>query len=250
MDERVIVCAREWTYLGLGTDARVTICAPKWTLLRFGHLCAGHRVRSGMDVTMAEAWIHGSSYALGNGPYDNIVVWARTCAGHRVRSVDAMFYLAMDGLVIVCAWERTLLWLGHGCAGHHLRTSMDVIMVWAWMRGSSYALGNGCYFGLGMDALLIAIPRERPLLWFGHGCSPNRTHKNTNVIRHGCVDQSMWSGMDVILVWALGCPSIRGHPKLGSEGLDKWNAVLVLTRSRQPGLLQRLISWAQSGSLV
>ena len=36
-----------------------------------------------------------------------------------------------------------------------------------------------------------------------------------------------------------------GLPKHAShEGLDKWNAVLVLTQSGQPGLLRRLISCA------
>ena len=45
------VCARAW--MRLSPYAR----APEWTLLWFGHGCAGHRLRSGMDVVMVWAWM-------------------------------------------------------------------------------------------------------------------------------------------------------------------------------------------------
>ena len=70
---------------------------------------------------------------------------------------------------------RTLSWLGHGCCGHRMLSehersyglgtdalvivcsrSTNVIMAWAWMLWSSYALG------------------ARTLLWSGHGCSGHR----------------------------------------------------------------------------
>ena len=97
----------------------------------------------------------------------------------------------MDVLVIVCSWNtngiivwawmlwspyalrtRSLLWLGHGCSGHHMLLEHERncgsgmgalvivcawitngIMVWAWMFWSPSALGT------------------RTELWLGHGCS-------------------------------------------------------------------------------
>ena len=47
-----------------------------------------------------------------------------------------------------------LLWCGHGCSAKRMLWNMDVIMVWAWMLWSSYALEHGCYYGFGMDALV------------------------------------------------------------------------------------------------
>ena len=51
----------------------------------------------------------------------------------------------------------------------------------------SYGLGHECTgnrmllehlrnYGLGIDALLIELTRTLMELWFGHGCSANRTH--------------------------------------------------------------------------
>ena len=54
--------------------------------------------------------------------------------------------LGMDALVRICSWNT------------------KGIMVWAWMLWSAYALGT------------------RSELWFGHGCSGQRTHRNTNGI--------------------------------------------------------------------
>ena len=74
---------------------------------------------------------------------------------------------------------RTLLWFGHGCAGHrvladherHYGLGMDalvtvcswttnVIMVWARMHWSPCVRG------------------PRTLLWFGHGCTGHRVFVN------------------------------------------------------------------------
>ena len=103
------------------------------------------------------------------------------------------------------AWMH---WLPHTLA---IRNT-NIIIVWAWMLWLSHALGtrtlfwfgHGCssypmlweherYYGLGMDALVIACARNtnitmvwawmlwlshalgtRTLLWFGHGCSGYR----------------------------------------------------------------------------
>ena len=70
--------------------------------------------------------------------------------------------LGLD-VIMVRAWMRAssyvlrngcyyaLCMFVQGCAGHRMRSGMDVSMVWAWMRRSWYALRKGCYYGLGMD---------------------------------------------------------------------------------------------------
>ena len=161
-------------YHGLGMDALVIVCS------------------SNTNVIMARAWMLWSSYALRT----RTLSWlGHGCSGHRMLFEHERSHgLGMDALVIVCssntnvlmvwAWmlwssyalrTRTLSWLGHGCSGdrmllEHRRyhgSGMDalvivcslntnVIMIWAWMLWSSYALG------------------ARTLLWFGHGCSGHR----------------------------------------------------------------------------
>ena len=85
---------------------------------------------------MVWAWILWSSYALGT----RTLLWfGHGCSGHRMLAEHERYYgLGMGALVIVCSWNT------------------NVIMVWAWMLWSSYALGT------------------RTLLWFGHGCSGHR----------------------------------------------------------------------------
>ena len=76
--------------------------------------------------------------------------------------------LAMDALVIVCSWNR----------------NTNVIMVWAWAHWPSCSLGtrvlswfgHGAY-GLGMDALVIALSKTRMLFCLGHGCAGHRMQK-------------------------------------------------------------------------
>ena len=107
---------------------------------------------------------------------------------------ERYYGLSMDALVSVCS------------------RNANVIMVWAWMLWSAYALGtrtllwfghgcfgqrmlseHECYSGLGMDALVSVCSRNtnvimvcawmlwsvyalrtRTLLWFAHGCFGQR----------------------------------------------------------------------------
>ena len=84
---------------------------------------------------------------------------------------------------------RTLLWFGHGCSRHRMlfeheryyglgayalvivcSSNANVIMVWAWMLWSSYALRTRtllwAWYGLAMDEVQIHIlfkPEHEPL---------------------------------------------------------------------------------------
>ena len=199
-------------YYGLGMDALVSVCSWNtnaimvwawmlWsayalgtrTLLWFGHGCFGQRMLSeheryyglGMDalvsvcsrntkVIMVWAWMLWSPYALETRTE---LRFGHGCSGQRMLSEYERYYgLRMDALVSVCsrstkvimvwAWMlwsayalgiRTLLWFGHGCFGHSVCSrNTNVIMVWAWMLWSAYALGT------------------RRLLWFAHGCFGQR----------------------------------------------------------------------------
>ena len=133
-----------------------------------------------------------SSYALGT----RTLLWSRHgCFGQRTLLEHERYYgYGMDALVSVCSGN------------------MNVIMVWAWMLWSAYALGtrallwfgHGCfrqgmlseherYHGLGVDALVSVCSRNtnvimvwawmlwsayapgtRTLLWFRHGCFGQR----------------------------------------------------------------------------
>ena len=132
---------REQTRLfGLGMDARVTVCS--WNRHAcLVHGCSGHRMLLehkrqyglGMDalVTVCSwntnvikvwAWMLGSPYALGTG---TLSWFGHRCSGHSMLLKHERHYgFGMDALVIVCSWNT------------------NVIMVWAWMLGSLYALGT------------------------------------------------------------------------------------------------------------
>ena len=91
---------------------------------------------------------------------------------------------------------------GHGCSGQHIHQNTNGIMVWAWMLWSAhsskyeryyYGLGMDALvsvmlvehernYGLGMDALVSTFIKIRTELWFGHGCSDQHIHQNTNGI--------------------------------------------------------------------
>ena len=188
-------------YHGLGMDALVTVCS--WNT----------------NVIMVWAWTLWSSYALGT----RTLLWfGHGRSGHRMLLEHERYHgLGMDALVIVCssntnvimvwAWTlwssyalgtRTLLWFGHGCSGHRMLSeherydglgmdalvivcswSTNVIMVWAWMLWSPYALGTrtlswpgqGCsghrmlleherYDGLGMNALVTVCSRNKNVI--------------------------------------------------------------------------------------
>ena len=70
--------------------------------------------------------------------------------------------------------------LVHGCSGQRMQMNMSVIMVWAWMLWSAYAVEHERYYGLGMVALVSVCSRTRTLSWFGHGCSGHRMQSNMN----------------------------------------------------------------------
>ena len=42
-----------------------------------------------------------------------------------------------------------------------LQLGMDAIVLWVWMLLSSDALEHGCYYGLGVDALVIGCLGQR-----------------------------------------------------------------------------------------
>ena len=71
---------------------------------------------------MVWAWMLWSAYALGT----RTLSWfGHGCYGHRVLLEHERYHaLGMVALVTVCSWNT------------------NVIMVWAWMLWSSYALGT------------------------------------------------------------------------------------------------------------
>ena len=198
-------------YHGLGTDALVIVCSWSTNVIIVWARCSGHRMLFkheryhglGMDapvivcsrntnVIMVSAWMLWSPYALET----RTLSWlGHGCSGPCMVLEHQRYYsLGMDALVIVCSWNT------------------NVIMVWAWMLWSPYALrtrtlswfGHGCsghrmlfeherYHGLGMDAPVIVCSRNtnvimvsawmlwspdaletRTLSWLGHGCSGHR----------------------------------------------------------------------------
>ena len=153
----------------------------------------------------ASAWMLWSPYALGT----RALLWfGHGCSRHRMLSEHERYSgLSTDALVIVCssntnvimvwAWmlwssyalgTRALSWLGHGCSGHRMRleherydglgmdalvivcsSNTNVILVWAWMLWSSYALGTRTLlrarYRLAMDEVQIRIlfkPEHEP----------------------------------------------------------------------------------------
>ena len=277
-----------WSAYALGTRREL------W----FGHGCSGQRTLLerernyglGMDAlvsvrswnangTMVWAWMLWSAYALGT----RTELWfGHGCSGQRtLLERERNYGLGMDALVSVCSWNangimvwawmlwsayalgtRTELWFGHGCSGQrtllererNYGLGMDAlvsvcswstngIMVWAWMLWSAYALGtrtelwfgHGCSgqrtllerernYGLGMDALVSVRSWNangimvwawmlwsayalgtRTELWFGHGCSGQRTllerERNSGLGMDALVSVRSWNAKG-IMVWA------------------------------------------------
>ena len=141
-------------YYGLGMGALVTVCS--WNTNGIWNT----------NVSMVWAWVHWLPYALGT----RTELWfGDGCTGYRkLLEHEQNYGLVMDAQVIVCSWNR----------------NTNVVMVWAWTLWLSYALGarmlswfgHGVY-GLGMDALVIALTRTRMLVCFGHGCAGHRMQK-------------------------------------------------------------------------
>ena len=80
----------------------------------------------------------------------------------------------------------------------------NVLMVWAWVFWSAYALGIRTLF-YDMKATVTACSWKRMLLWFGHGCTSDRM-----VLEHeryyglgmdATVTVCSWN-TNVIMVWA------------------------------------------------
>ena len=166
------------------------------TLLWFGHGCSGHRM----------------PYALGA----RTLLWfGHGCSGHRMLFEHERYYgLGLDALVIVCS------------------RNTNVIMVWARMLWSSYALG------------------ARKFVWFGHECSGHRMlleheryhglgtdalvivcSRNTNVIM-------VWARMllvivcssntNVIMVWVIVCSWSTNVIMVWARSL--WSSYALRTR--------------------
>ena len=141
---------------------------------------------------MVWAWMHSLPYARGT----RTELWCgHGCTGccRVLLEHERNYGLRMDALVTVCSWNTNGIMLGAWMLSYSLSleheheqnygSGMDAlvtvcfwntngIMVWAWMRWLPYALGTRAE--LCMDALLIALPRTRKELWFGHGCTRYR----------------------------------------------------------------------------
>ena len=116
---------------------------------------------------MAWAWMFWSPYALRT----RSLVWlGHGCSGHHMLLEHKRNYgLGMDALVMVCSWNR------------------NGIMVWAWMLWSSYALGT------------------RAELWFGHGCSGHHMlleHKRNCGLGMDALVIVCSLNMSGVMVWA------------------------------------------------
>ena len=118
-------------YYGLGTHALVIVCS--WNT----------------NAIMVWARMLWSSYALGTR---TLFCFGHGCSGHRMLLEHERYSgLGTDALVIVCSWNT------------------NVILVWARMLWSSYALGTRTLlrarYGLAMDKVQIRIlfkPEHEP----------------------------------------------------------------------------------------
>ena len=258
-----------WSAYALGTR----------TLLWFGDALVSVCSRN-TNVIMVWAWTLWSAYALGT----RTLVWfEHGCFGQRMLSAHERYYgLGMDALVTVCsrntnaimvwAWmlwspyalgTRTLLWFEHGCFGHRMLSaheryyglSMDalvsvcsrrtnVIMVWAWMLWSAYALGTRTLLWFG-DALVSVCSRNtnvimvwawmlwsayalgtRTLLWFAHGCFGQRMlseHERYYGLGMDALVTVCSRNTNVVMVWAWMLWSQRmlsEHERYDGLGMD------------------------------
>ena len=122
-------------YYGLGMDSQVTVCS------------------GNTNVIMVWAWMLKSPYALGTRP---LLWFGHGCSRHRMLWEHQRYYgLGMDALVTVCSGNT------------------NVIMVWAWMLKSPYALANAIMVWAWVLKSPYALATQTSL-WFGHGCSSHR----------------------------------------------------------------------------
>ena len=57
-----------------------------------------------------------------------------------------------------------MIMVWHGLSAHGMESNMQVIMMWAWMLWSPYAVEHERYYGMGIYALVIVWSR-----FFGAG---------------------------------------------------------------------------------
>ena len=121
------------------------------------------------------AWMLWLSYAPGTCT----LLWVgHECACHRMLSEHERYHGLGTDTNVLMVWEwmhllsyalgtRTLLWLGHGCAIVCSRNT-NVSMVWEWMRDSMLS-EHERYYGVGMDALVIACSQNTNERYYGLG---------------------------------------------------------------------------------
>ena len=163
-----------WLSFALGTRA----------LPGFGNGCAIVCSRN-TNVTMVWAWSHYFWHAFGTRTFLWFGArWLVCSRNHPCHYLSYALYALRThtllrfghGCAIVCsrntnvimvwAWmhylsyalgTRTLLWFGHGCACHRMLQEHEL---WAWMHCNRMLAEHERYYGLGLDALVIACSRN------------------------------------------------------------------------------------------
>ena len=135
-------------------------------------VCSGNT-----NVTVVWAWVLWSPYALGTA---SLLWFGHGCSGHRMLWEHERYHdLGMGALVTVCSGNT------------------NVIMIWAWVLWSPYALGT------------------RTLLWFGHGCSGHGMlweHERYHDLGMGALVTVCSGNTNVIMIraWVLWSPYALG----------------------------------------
>ena len=125
------------------------------TLLWFGHGCSV--CSQNTNVIMVWAWVLWSLYALGT----LTLLWFGHGCAVCSQNTNVIMVWAWVLWSLYALGTRTLLWFGHGCSGHRMLWeherycglgmgalvtvcpgNTNVIMVWAWVLCSPYALGT------------------------------------------------------------------------------------------------------------
>ena len=127
--------------------------------LRTSHVTEVSRclTRGSKDLNLVWARMLWSSYALRT----RTIFWlfGHGCSGHRMLFEHERYYgLGTYALVIVCSSNTNV-----------------ILVIWAWMLWSSYALGTRTLLWFWAWKLWSTYGlRTRTLLWFGHVCSGHR----------------------------------------------------------------------------
>ena len=201
------------------------------------------------SLMLAKAFIHCRSMdscrsaaaqkrlpSLSIGTRKGIMVWAWMLWSTHSSKHEGDYGLGMDalvsgqrthrntkGIIMVWAW---MLWSAHSSkherknglgmdalvSGQRTHQNTNADMVWAWMLWSAHSSKHEGDYGLGMDALVSALIETRRELWFGHGCSGQRTHQNTN-------GNMVWAWM----LWSAHSSKHEGNSGLGMVSVCSWN---------------------------